>query len=58
MTEQELEVELSRLGLKIPQNEREEIAKAVKFIDQMAALVKKPRSVMVEPAHIVSFPKD
>lgn len=57
MTRQELDATLAQLGLKVPEAERDDLANAVRYIEEMAASVKKPRSVAAEPAHIVSFPK-
>lgn len=58
MTRQELDAALTRLGLKVPEAERDDLANASRFIEEMAASVKKPRSVAAEPAHIVLFPKE
>jgi hypothetical protein len=57
MTRQELDAALARLGLKVPEAERDGIAGAAKYVEEMAALVKKPRWVGVEPAHTVAFPE-
>ena len=57
MTRQELDTALARLGLAVPAAERDEIAAATRFIDEMAALLRKPREVGAEPAHIFVFPK-
>jgi hypothetical protein len=57
MTRQELDAALARLGLKVPEAERDGIAGAVKYVEEMAALVKKPRWVGAEPAHTVAFPE-
>jgi len=56
MTRQELDAALARLGLKVPEAERDGILGAAKYIEEMAALVKKPRAVGAEPAHTVAFP--
>jgi hypothetical protein len=45
MTRKELDAALARLGLNVPETERDEI------------LVKKPRWVGAEPAHTVAFPE-
>jgi hypothetical protein len=58
MTRQELDAALTRLGLDVPEAERDGIADAVKYVEAMQALMRKPRSVMAEPAHTVAFPKD
>ncbi len=57
MTRQELDATLARLGLKVPEAERDDLTDAARFIEEMAVSVKKPRSVAAEPAHIVAFPK-
>jgi hypothetical protein len=57
MTRQELDAALVRLGLDVPEKERDEIAGAVKHVEEIAALVKKPRRVGAEPAHTVAFPE-
>jgi hypothetical protein len=56
MTRQELDAALARLGLDVPEAERDEIAAAARYIEEMARLVKKPRWVGAEPAHTVAFP--
>jgi hypothetical protein len=57
MTRQELDSALARLGLDVPEKERDELMGAVAYVEKMAELVKKPRHVGAEPAHIVEFPK-
>ena len=57
VTRQELDLVLSRLCLKVPEAERDELVNAVRFIEEMAASVKKPRFVSDLPLTIVSFPK-
>ena len=57
MTRQELDAALARLGLDVPEAERDGIAAAVPYIEKMAELVKKPRWVGAEPAHTVAFPE-
>ena len=57
MTRQELDAALARLGLAVPEAERDEIAAAARNIDEMAAALRKPREVGAEPAHIFVFPK-
>jgi hypothetical protein len=57
MTRQELDATLARLGLKVPEAERDGILGAAKYIEEMAALVKKPRAIGAEPAHTVAFPE-
>jgi len=57
MTRQELDLALARLGLDVPQGERDEIAAAAKYIAEMAARLRTPRTVFAEPAHVVKFPE-
>ncbi len=57
MTRQELDAALARLGLDVPDKERDELVDAAQYIEKMAELVKKPRPVGAEPAHTVAFPK-
>lgn len=55
MTREELDVALSKLGLNVPEAERNELVNAAHFIEEMAVSVKKPRPSSTEPAHIVFF---
>ncbi len=57
MTRQELDAALARLGLDVPATERDGIADAAKYVEAMAASVRKKRTVMAEPAHTVAFPE-
>jgi hypothetical protein len=57
MTRQELDAALARLGIDVPQAERDEIAAAAPLYEAMARLVRKPRWVGAEPAHTVEFPE-
>jgi hypothetical protein len=59
MTRQELDAAFARLGLDVPQRERDEIAPAAHFITEMVERLRPPggRNVFVEPAHTVAFPK-
>jgi hypothetical protein len=57
MTRQELDAALARLGLDVPEAERDAIAANAHFVEKMAELVKKPRLVGAEPAHTVAFPE-
>jgi hypothetical protein len=57
MTRAELDAVLARLGLDVPEAERDEIAANTGYAEKMAELVKKPRWVGAEPAHTVTFPK-
>ena len=42
MTPQELDLALSKLNLNVPENERNDILSATRYIEEMAALVRKP----------------
>ena len=55
MTRQELDMALARLGLDVPETERDDIANAMQFIEEMTILNRKSCLEAVEPAHIVSF---
>lgn len=59
MTRAELDAALARLGLNVPEKEREEIAGAAHHIAEMVARLRPPggRSVAAEPAHVVRFPE-
>jgi hypothetical protein len=59
MTHAELDTALTRLGLDVPEKERDEIASAAHFIPEMAARLRPQggRSVAAEPAHVVRFPE-
>ena len=59
MTRQELDQRLARLGLEVPERERDEIAAAARLIEEMAARLRPAggRSVAAEPAHVVRFPE-
>jgi len=59
MTRQELDAALARLGLDVPERERDDIAAAAPFIAEMAARLRPPsgRDVSAEPAHVVRFPE-
>ena len=57
MTRAELDAALARLGLDVPEKERDDIAANAHFVEKMAELVKKPRAVGAEPAHTVKFPE-
>ena len=58
MTRVELDQALARLGLDVPETERDEIAAAANYIAEMAARLRPAggRDVMAEPAHVVRFP--
>ena len=59
MTRAELDAALARLGLDVPEKERDEIAAAAHFIAEMVARLRPPggRDVAAEPAHVVRFPE-
>lgn len=59
MTRQELDAALARLGLAVPEAERDEMAAAADYIAEMAARLRPAggRDVAVEPAHVVKFPE-
>ena len=59
MTRAELDAALARLGLDVPERERDEIAAAAHFIAEMAARLRPQggRNVAAEPAHVVRFPE-
>lgn len=56
MTRQELDAALARLGLAVPEAERGDIVAAMNHINAMRDLLRKPREVGAEPAHVVKFP--
>jgi hypothetical protein len=59
MTRQELDAALARLGLAVPEAEREGIAAAVQHLDRMTTSLRPAGGydVSAEPAHTVAFPK-
>ncbi|HEV2301088.1 MAG TPA: hypothetical protein VGR91_05905 [Stellaceae bacterium] len=59
MTRQELDQRLARLGLAVPERERDEIAAAARLIEEMTARLRPVggRNVAAEPAHVVRFPE-
>lgn len=59
MTRAELDAVLARLGLAVPESERDAIAAAAPYIAEMAARLRLPggRDVAIEPAHVVKFPE-
>ncbi len=57
MTRLELDAALARLGLDVPEKERDELAAASHYVEAMRAAVRKPRAVGAEPAHTVAFPR-
>jgi hypothetical protein len=59
MTRPELDAALARLGLDVPEKERDEIAAAAHLVEDMVARLRPAggRDVTVEPAHVVRFPE-
>ena len=59
MTRQELDAALARLGLAVPEKERDEIVAASHLLEDMQARLRPPggRDVAAEPAHVVRFPE-
>jgi len=58
MTRAELDAALARLGLDVPEKEREEILAQAPLLEAMRARLRPTRSVMAEPAHVVKFPQE
>ena len=56
MTRAEVEAALARAGLDVPERERQEIATAAHFIEEMAERVRGRRAMSAEPAHIFPPP--
>ena len=58
MTRQELDAAFARLGLAVPESERDEITGATRILEDMLARLRPAaRDVFAEPAHTVAFPK-
>ena len=59
MTRVELDAALARLGLDVPDKEREEILAQLPLLDAMRARLRPEggRDVAAEPAHVVKFPE-
>jgi hypothetical protein len=59
MTRSELDAALARLGLSVPEKERNDIAAATAMLEAMVARLRPPggRAVGAEPAHVVKFPE-
>jgi hypothetical protein len=57
MTRAELDAALARLGLAVPEGERDEIVAAAHLIEDMVARLRPVdgRGVAAEPAHVVRF---
>ena len=59
MTRAELDQALARLGLEVPEKERDELVAASAYIEAMRARLRPSggRDVAAEPAHVVKFPE-
>lgn len=59
MTRAELDTALARLGLAVPEKERDEILAQLPLLDGMRARLRPAggRDVAAEPAHVVKFPE-
>jgi hypothetical protein len=58
MTRSELDAALARLGLAVPEMERDDIAAATQLLEDMLKRLRPAggRNVAAEPAHVVKFP--
>ena len=59
MTRAELDAALGRLGLDVPERERDEVVAVLPLLQQMLDRLRPPggRDVAAEPAHVVKFPE-
>ena len=59
MTRAELDAALARLGLEVPEREREDVLAVLPLLRQMLDRLRPPgaRDVAAEPAHVVRFPE-
>ena len=57
MSRAEVEAALARAGLDVPEPERQDIAAAAHFIDEMVKRVRGRRAMGAEPAHIFPPPE-
>jgi hypothetical protein len=59
MTRQELDQALARLGLDVPERERDEVVAVLPLLRQMLERLRPQggRDVAAEPAHVVKFPE-
>ena len=59
MTRQELDAVLARLGLDVPEKERDDVVEVLPLLRQMLDRLRPPggRDVAAEPAHVVRFPE-
>ena len=60
MTRADLDAALARLGLDVPEKEREEILAQLPLLEAMRARLRPQggRDVSIEPAHVVKFPQE
>lgn len=56
LTEAEFAVFIKRAGFTLTPAEIAEYREAYGYVESMAALIRQPRSYMVEPAHVFTFP--
>ena len=56
MTRQEIDAVMARLGLNVPEKERDDLAAASKYVEEMVRLVNKKRPVGAEPLNTPEFP--
>lgn len=56
MTRAEVERALAHAGIEVPERERQDIAAAAHFIEEMAKRVRGKRAMAAEPAHIFPPP--
>ncbi|HWB51130.1 MAG TPA: hypothetical protein VG651_18610 [Stellaceae bacterium] len=56
MTRQEIDALMARLGLNVPEKERDDLAAASKYAEDMARRVGKPRPAGAEPLNTPAFP--
>ena len=59
MTRAELDAALVRLGLDVPEKERDEIVAAMPLLEDLQRRLRPPggRDVAAEPSHVVRFPE-
>jgi hypothetical protein len=59
MTRQELDAALARLGLAVPDKERDDVVAVLPLLRQMLDRLRPEgaRDVAAEPAHVVKFPE-
>jgi hypothetical protein len=56
LTEAEFAIFIKRAGFSLTPEQTAEYFEAYGHVERMAALIRQPRSYMVEPAHMFSFP--